>query len=337
LVVDKTQISFDGTECNKIGTSYHAFHNQNSKCEVRNGSCLSNQIADLLARDKAKIRRNETTDYLLIHKGKFKGINPESENATRLEMIYEDIFTTQISIEIDASNFKFTSTLGKAVIKKVEIPTFEAQASLGTVYISLQNTGSNAAKFEVALNCSTDIQKTPSKFVFLISGQIQDLEFKITDISSEAKSHSCNVTLSNTFGDILDERSISFETSERKTISNTNSTSLEQTSKGTNQTLVPKIDTLDPFGRLEVCEYLCTQTTSLHCYILNKCSNHLQRIGFYMLGIFLVSILMVAIGICCLKKPLSIFIKLFFCCRRKKRTTDINRLESIQTKAKISH
>lgn len=335
LIVDKAQVTFDGTECNKIGTSFYAFHNQNSKCEVRQGSCLNNQIADLLAQDNMKISRNGTADYLLKSKGKFKGIKPESENTTRLEMEYEDIFTTQIVLEIDASHFNFTSTLGKAVLTKVEIPSFEAQTNLGRVYVSLQNTGSNAAKFEIALNCSADIQLLPSKFTYLLPGQSQDLEFKIAATIAQAKSHLCNVTLTNNFGEILDQSSINFETSERQTIIDSNATSLEQTSKNTNQTTISKLETFGQFGRLEVCEYLCTQLSSLHCYILNGCSGQLQQIGFYLVGVSLLSLIIAVIGICCFKRPLGFLLKVFFCCRRKKSKEDVNQLKSTQTKVGI--
>lgn len=43
LFVEREQISFDGTECNKIGTSYQAFNiDQGSRCLSKPYSCLAN-------------------------------------------------------------------------------------------------------------------------------------------------------------------------------------------------------------------------------------------------------------------------------------------------------
>ena len=43
LFVDREQVSFDGNECNKIGTSYEAFNgDQGSRCLRQPYSCLGN-------------------------------------------------------------------------------------------------------------------------------------------------------------------------------------------------------------------------------------------------------------------------------------------------------
>jgi hypothetical protein len=48
LLVDKEQVSLDGMECNKIGTSYSAFNTQQANaCSSPQGTCLSNQIKHL--------------------------------------------------------------------------------------------------------------------------------------------------------------------------------------------------------------------------------------------------------------------------------------------------
>jgi hypothetical protein len=51
LLVDKTMVSLDGTQCDKIGTAYSAFRNQNRACTTPAGTCLSRQPDDLYKAD----------------------------------------------------------------------------------------------------------------------------------------------------------------------------------------------------------------------------------------------------------------------------------------------
>ena len=42
MIVDKDKVSFDGSECNKIGTSFKAFNTQQNACDLPGSSCLGN-------------------------------------------------------------------------------------------------------------------------------------------------------------------------------------------------------------------------------------------------------------------------------------------------------
>ena len=69
-----------------LGTSFKAFQNQQNKCEVTKGSCIRNQIKDILKREITKKNNNESTDYLVSEMGKFLGTTNEtsSEGRSRL-------------------------------------------------------------------------------------------------------------------------------------------------------------------------------------------------------------------------------------------------------------
>lgn len=59
MLVEREQVSFDGKECNKIGTSYHAFNNQpGDKCQQPVASCLANQIQNFYDEDMKRILSN---------------------------------------------------------------------------------------------------------------------------------------------------------------------------------------------------------------------------------------------------------------------------------------
>jgi len=54
LMVSDSMISFDGRTCDKIGVGYSAFQYQSSKCDIPAGSCLNNQIKQLLSVDDTR-------------------------------------------------------------------------------------------------------------------------------------------------------------------------------------------------------------------------------------------------------------------------------------------
>ena len=71
LLVDKTAVTRDGTVCNKIGTSYTAFRNQQGACRSTAGSCLRNQLEDFQLADEQRIQRGETPVHLVTAFGDF--------------------------------------------------------------------------------------------------------------------------------------------------------------------------------------------------------------------------------------------------------------------------
>ncbi|HRG13806.1 MAG TPA: HAP2/GCS1 family protein [Macellibacteroides fermentans] len=65
MLVNPSEMSMTGMECNKIGTSYYAFNTQSDKCTQVVGSCLNNQLYDLYTNDIEKIKAGKSPQYLL--------------------------------------------------------------------------------------------------------------------------------------------------------------------------------------------------------------------------------------------------------------------------------
>ena len=79
LLVEREMVSFNGDECNKIGTSYEAFNNQpGSACSQPLGSCLSNQISNLYEEDILSLQQGNTPRYILKQYGADYAISPEA-------------------------------------------------------------------------------------------------------------------------------------------------------------------------------------------------------------------------------------------------------------------
>lgn len=179
---------------------FEAFQTQSDKCSKVAGSCLQNQIRDLLYSDLKLKMAGKTPNYLVSGKGNFDPIF-QSDNNIQLQMSYEDVFTTQITLEIQAKNIKILTNLGRAEIVSLKAESFEAQSSIGKLSCSVQNISIIVSQFEVSVTCSEFIQRIPSKLISLNSQETANLEFDLTSTSKEANDNFCLVSVSNMKGE----------------------------------------------------------------------------------------------------------------------------------------
>jgi len=59
LLLDREQVSLTGDVCDRVGTSYQAFQTQGNQCNSPVGTCLRNQIKDLLMADNAAVSNGQ--------------------------------------------------------------------------------------------------------------------------------------------------------------------------------------------------------------------------------------------------------------------------------------
>ena len=303
LVVDKNMVTEDGLECNKIGVSYKAFQNQAGKCDVAAGSCLSNQIIDLLSTDNAKIASNKAPEYILTHKGKFTGITKD-DDFSKLEMIFEDIFTTHVLIEIEADDFEFVTNLGKASIVSVEVKDFEAQKEIGQLLAKIKNIGDNKAEFEISVKCSDQLESVPSKLLSIDIGETINTRFSFSSFSSEEAEHVCELLVKNSRGTVVDSEEVGFKTIEREIVTNDVTKDEEQEDKVIrDENFVEKIEEISLTEDI-ICKYLCPEVSSAACFIVFGCSGEIKRLIYY--GVIIVVIFPIIIFVllrvcsCCL-------------------------------------
>ena len=101
MLVDRERFSFDGSECNKIGTSYEAFNNQAAACDRPSQSCLGNQIADLHERDTARMREGQSPQYILKHFGDGWEFRRDETGRLELSMPVREVQTSLIRLELE--------------------------------------------------------------------------------------------------------------------------------------------------------------------------------------------------------------------------------------------
>ena len=109
MFIDRSDITKDGSECNKIGVSYEAFQNEGNKCEKIVGSCLKNQIEDLNSEDLIRMEKGEKPKYFIAGMGEFLA----SQNTEQVSLIYKmkGTFSTMVTLEIMADEIEFITNL----------------------------------------------------------------------------------------------------------------------------------------------------------------------------------------------------------------------------------
>ena len=316
LVVPETMVSWSGLECNKIGTNYDPFQNQSNRCNKIGGSCLFNQISDIIVNEKEKLANNLTTEYLLRELGDFGDIKKNGEDTIILEMDFNEVFTTQITLEVDATDFSFITTLGQGEIVSVELNNFEGQTSLGTLITKIKNTGTNDTSFEISLNCSEFVESLPSKKINIIQQKEIFIKFEFSVFNSKSADHKCDLNLLNSIGELVDSEKIEFSTTDRIDV-------IDPVINNDDKTLENLADdfdkiTFDNLNEQIICAYLCPKTSSLSCFVLNGCSGEIKRFYYYILLLFVVSLVVVFLvyKCCCVQFGC---VKCCFATKKKKK------------------
>jgi hypothetical protein len=94
------------------GTSYKAFQTQANKCDISKGSCIRNQILDILKREITKKNKGESTDYLVSEIGSFLGTSsemPSTQNEAQSRSIINFHFLLICSVRRKCESSSFSS------------------------------------------------------------------------------------------------------------------------------------------------------------------------------------------------------------------------------------
>ena len=289
IVVERDLVSFSGDECDKIGVGYKAFHSQANRCDVEAGTCISNQILDLIEKDKEKQESSKPTDFLLKDKGNFIGITND-DDFTKLELIFEDIFTTLVSIEIEADDFVFVTNLGKASIVSLEVKDFEAQKELGQLLAQVKNTGDNKAEFEISVKCSDQLEAVPSKKISMDTSETANIKFTFSSFTSLEAEHVCELFVSNSRGKIVDSKQVSFKTFLRQ-IETQNAVDQEEDKIIREENDKDKVQEQSLTEDI-ICKYLCPDISNAACFIIFGCSGQIKRLVYYIVVVIILIPLM---------------------------------------------
>ena len=239
LLLDKTMVTLDGSECDKVGVSFGTFRGQPTRCYRAPGTCLRNQIKDILEEEEKRMQLGIQPLYLLKRYG--TGISTMRSNeerdrgSVRLRIPVISNVNSVITLTLDATDLVETINTSPGEILNVfvtgftpvpfpfsqlgnstaEDGGFEALTGSGRVQMRVINTGSIAAEYFISItNCTMGVERVinPGPLV-LLPNEPQDLALVLAVDSHEADtSRSCSAILQNAIGITIDTKTVSFYT-----------------------------------------------------------------------------------------------------------------------------
>ena len=126
LVVDKSLVSLDGRDCDRVGTSFSAFRSQPGACSSVAGSCLNNQIRDLRASDAARVAQGMRPRYLV---GRWGGGQPGATQAFKrggtgplwLGLPLPSTSASLVTLSVNASSLRVVTNVAKGTVRSARV------------------------------------------------------------------------------------------------------------------------------------------------------------------------------------------------------------------------
>eukprot|EP00033_Pygsuia_biforma_P003888 GCRY01004257.1.p1 GENE.GCRY01004257.1~~GCRY01004257.1.p1 ORF type:complete len:967 (+),score=239.56 GCRY01004257.1:70-2970(+) len=205
LLVDSSEVTLDGRDCNRVGVSYEAFAFESGKCGRSVGSCLFNQPDDFY----------KSGDHFLSSLGEFAA-ELNSDDDAKLMVKFESTSTSLITLEMVADNLQFVLNVAPGAIIYANISNFESSSDDGEMYVMVTNTGSIHADYQVTVNCSESINILEAQVASIGPLKTKVFEFEIRAETFSSTESNCTARLYAADATLLDEITVQFNTSETK-------------------------------------------------------------------------------------------------------------------------
>lgn len=210
-ILDRSLFALDGSECNKIGVSTHAFMAQGSRCQAPKGSCLRNQLAEI--RSAAEQRRAERlpTKYFPADYGTFLGYH--RSKSVPPEIVYgmpPQRLVSLVTIRAAARDLFVELAVIRAQIHDAAVSNGTDVLYGGPVTLAVMVTSQSDITGMVTLQCNATSTTTfPAVKLTLppFATRQQNLESATT---SEGLSQVCHLELLDVEGAVLDRRVVAW-------------------------------------------------------------------------------------------------------------------------------
>ena len=245
LLLDKGMVTLDGSECDKVGVGFSAFRGQPMRCFRAPGSCLRNQIVDILSEERERTDASRQPLYLLSQFGHGVGTTRSSSAEQRqggdrvvLRVPIETTANSVLTLTLDARDLVQTINTSPGAILRAIVTGFspsvasawegsnatdadgfaggfEALSASGRVIVEIVNTGNIPAEYHVTVtNCTEGVARVVSPGpITLVPLSPRALALTVeVDSQAEDASRSCSLQLLDAIGIEIDSRLLSFYT-----------------------------------------------------------------------------------------------------------------------------
>jgi hypothetical protein len=218
LLVPRNMVTIDGSECNKVGTSFAAFRKQGAVAPLTvAGDCLGNQLFQLHQEDLYALAGNPDAETRFLTSGMkmFKGTATLDMTSLQLIVGSPELNYSTVALELDNAQIGSIANEANAWIKQATCAPFSSMSKHGTMKVTIQNFGSVESDYIVRLHdCIPGIiEPIPPQALTIQPQDSFTLTFDIMTSVNMEGSHYCMVTLqSPQTARIYDEVKVFFDT-----------------------------------------------------------------------------------------------------------------------------
>ncbi|GLC38807.1 hypothetical protein PLESTM_000779300 [Pleodorina starrii] len=228
MIIDKNKFSFDGRECDKVGTSFSAFRYHENACGRPPGTCLQNQLKDLWERDLKAIKEGRTPMHMVTQ---FTGGDAVELSRDTGPLAFELPVTSTsqsiVTLSVAADTVRLVTNRSPGQITNLRVCRFAESScggfesgARGYIRMNVTNLGRLAADFTISiLNCTVNVRRIEARRVSLGPGETMALsppiELYVED-DTYAPNRTCLTTLYDALGNVADEEMMQFYTNATK-------------------------------------------------------------------------------------------------------------------------
>lgn len=219
MVVRRSLVTLDGTECNKIGVSYEAFAAQGNACNLQSGSCLNSQLEDLRTDDMTTIANRGVGQYMATSLGdfaveRFLEGGASATSSPYITYVASSPSSTMVTITISADDLQYIVSVatGKIVSASLNKETLEMSTKDGILTASVMNTGSLSARFMVGvLNCTDGVMAMAAQSASIREAETRSFQFRVyMETVGDNGTANCTVVLRDAEERIVDTATVAW-------------------------------------------------------------------------------------------------------------------------------
>jgi hypothetical protein len=219
LLVPREEVSRDGSELNKVGTSFYAFRKMGSECRVSEaGDGLHNQLFQKHSADLETLNNNPKaeTSYLVSGMRDFKDMIYRVDGAQKtMAFTLKDINYSNLELSMNAFGVpKMLEQESLGIIMDASVKDFTSMSERGNLVARIINYGDIKADYIVTVTLGNQniIPAIPAQARTLAPQESADLRFDMHTAYNEDTSNEVLVTLSAPTGRVYDQIYVKFDT-----------------------------------------------------------------------------------------------------------------------------
>ena len=227
-ILSLSAISLDDSACNEPGTSFNAFYNQPNRCDQPAGTCLANQLQDIVDADAVRTTAGLMPQHNLaslgvgtpqLHDAQAGASQPSLK---RLALPSVSLRNSIVVVAVNADSVVFVTNNAAGYIAFAHlvdfnlksVGSFTSLSGNGELMATIVNNSTIPANYYLSVvNCSAGVALTPSPGALAVAaGGSLNQTWPCSVEDDLALDRNCTIELQNALFEIIDTKVVFFHT-----------------------------------------------------------------------------------------------------------------------------